>query len=56
MHAQEHGVPVLVYILNREEDWRKALALGSITALMTDSPAALAGFLDARSSSLPESA
>lgn len=42
-------MPVLVYILNREEDWRKALALGSITALMTDSPAALTEFLDTRS-------
>ncbi|CAL8470295.1 g9837 [Coccomyxa elongata] len=44
----EHGVPVLVYILNREEDWETALKLEGITAIMTDSPLALTKYLDAR--------
>ena len=43
--AQEHGVPVLVYILNRPEDWEYALKLEGITAIMTDSPSALAEYL-----------
>ena len=42
---QEHGVPVLVYILNRPEDWDVALKLEGITAIMTDSPSALAEYL-----------
>ena len=49
VQMQERGVGVLVYILNRPEDWAKALAIGNITALMTDSPAALTKYLDARS-------
>lgn len=47
---QAHGVPVLVYILNREEDWEAALRLDGVTAIMTDSPRALKAFLDTRSS------
>ncbi len=43
--AQEHVVPVLVYILNRPEDWDYALKLEGITAIMTDSPSALAEYL-----------
>lgn len=42
---QEHGVPVLVYILNRPEDWEAALKLEGITAIMTDAPSALAHYL-----------
>ncbi|CAL5218532.1 g220 [Coccomyxa viridis] len=41
----EHGVPVLVYILNRPEDWDIALKLEGITAIMTDSPSALVEYL-----------
>ena len=44
---QEHGVPVLVYILNRPEDWDAALKLGGITAIMTDAPKALGKYLSA---------
>ena len=43
--VQEHGVPVLVYILNRPEDWDVGLKLEGITAIMTDSPSALAEYL-----------
>lgn len=46
--AQEHGVPVLVYILNRPEDWEYALKLEGITAIMTDSPSALAEYLSGK--------
>ena len=49
LNVQERGVPRLVFILNRPADWAKALEVGSITALMTDSPAALTKYLDARS-------
>lgn len=45
---QDHGVPVLVYILNRHEDWEAALKLDGITAIMTDSPKALADYLAIR--------
>lgn len=38
-------MPVLVYILNRPEDWDVALKLEGITAIMTDSPSALAEYL-----------
>ena len=44
---QEHGVPVLVYILNRPEDWEAALKLEGITAIMTDAPKALEKYLSA---------
>ena len=47
---QEHGVPVLVYILNRPEDWDVALKLEGITAIMTDSPSALAVYLSSAAS------
>jgi hypothetical protein len=49
---QAHGVPVLVYILNRAEDWEAALKLDGITAIMTDSPHALTDFLDAKAGKL----
>ncbi len=48
--AQEHGVPVLVYILNRPEDWEIALKLNGITAIMTDAPSALAEYLSDKQS------
>ena len=38
-------MPVLVYILNRPEDWDIALKLEGITAIMTDSPSALVEYL-----------
>ena len=44
---QGHGVPVLVYILNRPEDWEAALNLEGITAIMTDAPKALEKYLSA---------
>jgi hypothetical protein len=41
-------VPVLVYILNRPEDWEYALKLDGITAIMTDSPSALVEYLSGK--------
>ena len=41
-------MPVLVFILNRKEDWEKALKLDGITAIQTDSPAALTAYLASR--------
>ncbi|KAK9790765.1 hypothetical protein WJX73_010554 [Symbiochloris irregularis] len=40
-----HGIPVLVFILNRPQDWEAALKLSGITAIMTDSPKALEKYL-----------
>ena len=40
-------MPVLVYILNRPEDWEAALQLEGITAIMTDAPKALRKYLSA---------
>lgn len=48
MYLQEHGIPVLVYILNRPQDWDVALKLEGITAIMTDSPSALSKYLSDR--------
>ncbi|KAK9836938.1 hypothetical protein WJX81_001087 [Elliptochloris bilobata] len=47
---ERHSIPVVVFILSEPEDWKAALALnnggpGSITAIMTDSPAALRTWL-----------
>ena len=43
-------MPVLVYILNRPEDWEIALKLNGITAIMTDAPSALAEYLSDKQS------
>ena len=40
-------MPVLVYILNRPEDWETALKLEVITAIMTDAPKTLEKYLSA---------
>ena len=53
LHACEqerHGIPVIVFILSEPEDWKAALALnyggpGAVTAIQTDSPAALRKWL-----------
>ena len=53
LHACEqerHGIPVVVFILSEPEDWKAALALnyggpGAVTAIQTDSPAALRKWL-----------
>ncbi|GAQ81510.1 hypothetical protein KFL_000820170 [Klebsormidium nitens] len=45
---QEHGIPVMVFILNRPVDWDYALSLDGISAIMTDHPMALNEYLKAR--------
>ncbi|KAK9824148.1 hypothetical protein WJX72_008107 [[Myrmecia] bisecta] len=44
---QAHGIPVVVFIHNRPEDWDYDLGLDGITAIQTDNPAKLAAYLDA---------
>lgn len=44
--AQEkHQIPVVVFILSEPDDWKAALELGGVTAIQTDSPAALRKWL-----------
>jgi hypothetical protein len=45
---QKHGIPVVVFILNRPQDWEYALSLEGITAIQTDNPTALRDYLAAR--------
>ena len=47
---ERHSIPVAVFILSEPEDWKAALALngggpGAVTAIQTDSPAALRKWL-----------
>ncbi len=41
----KHRIPVVVFILSEPADWQAALRLGGVTAIQTDSPAALRKWL-----------